>query len=185
MSLNIKGIREFSSFISANKTQLRNEGNIKLHDYFHNDIIKLVDEPYYPAIVKFLSKAYRGRMDISRVIIYLNEAMEEARRQSTKDAKEMKLDIEVDTEDAPKFSAPESPVVNRPAVQKPNSPSISVGSSDTEKVKKVKPTPKPRVKKIVIESPSSDTEQSSTSSNVSPVKVVAKPKIVRPKLIKK
>lgn len=116
---NIRGIKEFNAFLSSNPNQLRNPNNKKLYEYFHKNIIRFVDEPYYSSIVKFLSKAYRSKMDADRSIQFLEEAITEAKNATKKDMKHLNIDTD-DTEE-PTFSAPESPVVSM-TTEKSNSP---------------------------------------------------------------
>lgn len=135
---NIKGVKELSNFLASKKSQLRNENNIKIYEYFHAKILPLVDEPYYASIVKFLSKAYRSKASADDVIKQIDDALAELKNQP-----------QLDTESEEVEMITPQPVVTTPR-NKSNSPIKVEPTTPTHAVveKKKKAKPKSRAKAV-------------------------------------
>lgn len=153
LSVCAKGLREFNSFIQSKPTQIRSQRNKTIHDYFHNEILPMIDstEPkYYIAIARHLSKIYRNKkIDVDDEIEHIREFIkagfkEEEETETENDQSEID---ETDGDDE-KSPPPPVPPTKRPKAVKFDETTQVEQAEEPESKKKIKKTALKQIKEM-------------------------------------
>jgi len=151
LSVCAKGLREFNSFIQSKPTQIRSQRNKTIHDYFHNEILPMIDstEPkYYIAIARHLSKIYRNKkIDVDDEIEHIREFIKAGFKEEEETETENDQS-EIDETDGDDEKSPPPPV---PPTKRPKAKPKAVNFDETTQVEQAEePESKKKIKKTAL-----------------------------------